>query len=46
MIMNMTKYFLTGLILLVLTGTLQAQGWGVYAGAHAHYGELNEDGYG
>ena len=42
----MIKYILTGLALCVMTLSIQAQGWGVYAGAHAHYGELNEDGYG
>jgi len=43
----MRKYILTGLGFLLLALSVQAQnGWGVYAGAHAHYGELNEDGYG
>ena len=42
----MKNYILTGLAFLMMTCTIQAQGWGVYAGVHAHYGELNDDGYG
>ena len=43
---NMTKHLLIGIAILLSTATTHAQGWGIYAGVQAHYGELNNDDYG
>ncbi len=42
----MIKHILVGVGILLTTTMIHAQGWGVYAGVHMHYGELNNDGYG